>query len=101
MLGKITNTRHSSARKNRFISQKALIFLGLPKLARAVQILWHLRIGRSRHSLEGKTMIKTSLLGSRFAAAATALALSFVLIAGTVSVPTEASAKTVYVGVVA
>jgi hypothetical protein len=46
-------------------------------------------------------MIKTSIFSSRLAAAATAFALSFVLIAGTVTVPTEASAKTVYVGVVA
>jgi hypothetical protein len=46
-------------------------------------------------------MTKTSTFGSRFAAAATAFALSFVLIAGTVSAPAEASAKTVYVGVVA
>lgn len=46
-------------------------------------------------------MNKNSSLSSRFAAAATAFALSFVLIAGTVTIPTEASAKTVYVGVVA
>lgn len=46
-------------------------------------------------------MTKTSTFGSRFAAAASAFALSFMLIAGTVSVPAEANAKTVYVGVVA
>ena len=46
-------------------------------------------------------MIKTSLFGSRFAAAATAFALTFVLISGTVTMPASANAKTVYVGVVA
>lgn len=46
-------------------------------------------------------MLKTSNIGNRFAAAATAFALSFVLIAGTVSMPAEANAKTVYVGIVA
>ena len=46
-------------------------------------------------------MTKTSTLSSRFTAAATAFALSFVLISATVTMPTEANAKTVYVGVVA
>lgn len=45
-------------------------------------------------------MIKTSTFGSRFAAAASAFALSFVLIAATVSMPAEANAKTAYVGAV-
>ena len=46
-------------------------------------------------------MTKTSIFSSRFAAAASAFALSFVLITATVSTPAEASAKTAYVGVVA
>lgn len=46
-------------------------------------------------------MTKNSTLSSRFAAAATAFALSFVLIVGTVTIPAEANATTVYVGVVA
>lgn len=46
-------------------------------------------------------MTKTSTLGSRLVAAATAFALSFVLISGTVTVPAQAQANTVYVGVVA
>jgi hypothetical protein len=46
-------------------------------------------------------MTKTSTFGSRLTAAATAFALSFVLISATVSMPAEANAKTVYVGVVA
>jgi hypothetical protein len=48
-----------------------------------------------------KTMTKTSTFGSCLAAAATAFALTFVLISGTVSMPAEANAKTAYVGVVA
>lgn len=46
-------------------------------------------------------MPKTNTLSSRLSAAATALALSFVLISGTVTVPSPAQAKTIYVGAVA
>ena len=46
-------------------------------------------------------MTKTSTFGRRFAAAATAFALSFVLISATVTMPAEASARTIYVGAVA
>jgi hypothetical protein len=52
------------------------------------------------HSKE-TTMTKNSTLSSRFAAAATAFALSIVLIGATVTMPVEANAKTAYVGVVA
>jgi hypothetical protein len=51
--------------------------------------------------LKDQTMTKTSTLSSRLMAAATAFALSIVLISGTVSMPAEANAKTAYVGVVA
>jgi hypothetical protein len=47
------------------------------------------------------TMTKTSTFGRRIAAAATAFALSFVLIGATVTTPSVAYARTVYVGVVA
>jgi hypothetical protein len=46
-------------------------------------------------------MTKTSTFSSRFAAAATAFALSFVLISGTVTMPAQANAKTVYIGAIA
>jgi hypothetical protein len=46
-------------------------------------------------------MTKNSIFSSRLMAAATAFALSFVLISGTVTMPAQANAKTVYVGVVA
>ena len=42
-----------------------------------------------------------SNFGSRFAAAASAFALSLVMISGTVSVPSTAQASAAYVGVVA
>jgi hypothetical protein len=46
-------------------------------------------------------MTKTNTLSSRLGAAATAFALTFVLISGTVTMPSQAQAKTVYVGAVA
>ncbi len=46
-------------------------------------------------------MISLSNIAGRFAAAASALALSLVLISGTVATPTPAFAHTAYVGVVA
>ena len=42
-----------------------------------------------------------STLGSRFVAAASALALSLVIISGTVSAPSTPEAATTYLGVVA
>lgn len=46
-------------------------------------------------------MQTVSNIGSRFAAAASALALSFVIITGTVATPSNAQASIAYVGVVA
>ena len=46
-------------------------------------------------------MTQTATFSSRFGAAVTAFVLSFVLISGTVSMPSNAYAHTVYVGVVA
>ena len=46
-------------------------------------------------------MQTVSNLGSRFVAATSALALSLVIITGTVATPSTAQASTAYVGVVA
>lgn len=46
-------------------------------------------------------MTKNSTFGSRFMAAASAFALTFVLISGTVTMPAQANAQTVYVGAIA
>ena len=50
---------------------------------------------------KGNDHENTALLGSRMTAAATAFALSLVLIGGTVSVPSAHAASTIYMGAIA
>ena len=56
---------------------------------------------RSPDFKRGMTMLNISNFGSRFAAAASAFALSLVMISATVSVPSTAQASAAYVSVVA
>jgi hypothetical protein len=75
-------------------------------LARPLQSSWHLRSDpQDQTNSKGNVMLSVSNIGSRFAAAFSALALSVVLISGTVTMPkTEAAPAqfaSAYVGAVA
>ena len=70
-----------------------------------MQSVWHQHLTLSPDAqqikLKGMTMTAFATLSSRFAAAATALALSVVLFSNTVTVPNQQFAATTFVGALA